>query len=164
MDERQKNTDLQSANITEQPAEVVSGTQSNKPYRSRRDALVHVEHEVFRGPIPHPDILKGYERIAKGSANRIISMAENEAKHRHEIETRASKADSRDSLLGIIAAFLIAAFILACGTFIAVRVQNIAGVIAGTLLDLAGIGTIVGTFLTNTRPKNEDEKMEGPEK
>lgn len=37
----------------------------------------------FSGPLPPPSIMKGYEDIVPGSADRILSMAENQAKHRY---------------------------------------------------------------------------------
>lgn len=115
--------------------------------------------QVFQGPIPHPDILRGYEKVAKGSANRIISMAEKEAAHRHYIEERAAKDESRDSLLGIIAAVIISVAILICGTVIVIKVPSVGGVISGSLLNLAGLATIASTFLINTRSsKHEDEE------
>ena len=35
-----------------------------------------------------PDVLRGYEDILPGSANRIVTMVEQEARHRHVIELR----------------------------------------------------------------------------
>lgn len=32
--------------------------------------------ESFEGPLPHPSILKGYEVVLPGSADRIIKMTE----------------------------------------------------------------------------------------
>lgn len=132
----------------------ISSNPDNSDYQE--NSLLQVS-ELFSGPLPHPEILKNYEKVLKGSANRIISMAENEAAHRHELENRLSKSESRDSLLGIIFALIIAVVIMLCGTIIAVKVPSIAGVIAGTVLDLAGIGSIVGIFIRGTRPTNNDE-------
>lgn len=53
------------------------------------ECLVKMEmamEERFSGPIPHPRILKGYEEILPGSADRILTMAENQSKHRQAIE------------------------------------------------------------------------------
>ena len=38
--------------------------------------------EKFAGPIPPPPIMKRYEEILPGSANRILKMAENQSEHR----------------------------------------------------------------------------------
>lgn len=50
---------------------------------------VSVETEVwFRGPLPPADILRDYEEIDPGSANRIIADFTHEGKHRRARETR----------------------------------------------------------------------------
>lgn len=45
-----------------------------------------IQQEVFKGPIPHPDILRQYEDIQSGFASEIVNMAVKEQTHRHEIE------------------------------------------------------------------------------
>ncbi|MBF0337834.1 MAG: DUF2335 domain-containing protein [Nitrospirae bacterium] len=37
------------------------------------------------GPVPHPDILKGYGELSSGFPERILKMAEEEAKHTREV-------------------------------------------------------------------------------
>ncbi|KJU83390.1 hypothetical protein MBAV_004416, partial [Candidatus Magnetobacterium bavaricum] len=38
------------------------------------------------GPLPAPQTLAGYESILPGSAERIVAMAENNLKHKHECD------------------------------------------------------------------------------
>lgn len=45
-----------------------------------------IQQEVFKGPIPHPQILQQYEEVQPGFANTIVNMAVKEQEHRHEIE------------------------------------------------------------------------------
>ena len=40
----------------------------------------------FHGPLPPPDIIREYESILPGSADRIFALAESEAVHRRELE------------------------------------------------------------------------------
>lgn len=61
----------------------------------------------FSGPIPPPSIIEGYERVLPGSADRIITMAEKQSEHRQKMEEKMISAESRDSLLGVIFAFLL---------------------------------------------------------
>lgn len=53
-------------------------------YRERiQCAIVHQsQRSVFQGPLPHPEILKGYDLIIPGAAERILVMAEKEQTHR----------------------------------------------------------------------------------
>lgn len=43
----------------------------------------------YKGPIPDPETLGGYERVSPGSSERIIKMAELEQAHRIKSETTA---------------------------------------------------------------------------
>lgn len=43
----------------------------------------------FSGPIPHPDTLKKYNDIVPGLADRIVSMAELDQRHIHEMERKS---------------------------------------------------------------------------
>lgn len=47
---------------------------------------------AFSGPLPPPSILRGYEDVLPGAADRIISMAEKQSKHRQEMEVIATNA------------------------------------------------------------------------
>lgn len=74
---------------------------------AERKATVAIRQAAsYSGPIPDPMSLEKYESIQPGFADRIISMAENEAKHRHEMETQAMMHTVRISNLGIIFAFI----------------------------------------------------------
>ena len=42
----------------------------------------------FRGPVPPPGAMRAYEEITPGAADRILTMAENEAAHRQRTESR----------------------------------------------------------------------------
>lgn len=43
----------------------------------------------FSGPLPSPEMLQGYENTHPGLADRIVAMAENEQKHRHQLEAKS---------------------------------------------------------------------------
>lgn len=67
--------------------------------------VAKVIQSEFSGPIPPPNIIKGYEDILPGAAERIISMAERQSAHRQEMERVMVNAEARDSLLGVCFAF-----------------------------------------------------------
>lgn len=52
--------------------------------------VIHAEQR-FEGPLPHPELLKQYEEVVPGCAERIVKMAETEQASRLEL----SKSDSR---------------------------------------------------------------------
>lgn len=98
------------------------------------------------GPLPPPSILAGYEQVLPGAAERIVSMAEKEQAHRHSFDNKCQKTDSRDSLLGILCAFLLGIAALVAGVILIMRVPNKIGAVTGSVLGISGIGSIVATL------------------
>lgn len=69
-------------------------------------------------PLPHPEILEGYDYVIEGSAERILTMFEREQMHRHEWEARALKIHSLSTILGQILGFFIAVAVFAAAIVI----------------------------------------------
>lgn len=123
-------------------------------------ALTIIRQESFAGPIPPPQVLKGYEDILPGSADRILTMAENQQQHRLKIEDKAITSQAENSKRGQIFAFIV--FILC--TFIGLAfayfdMKTFAGVfLTGTMLALVAlfIGGKV-KIQTNLKEKAKDQ-------
>jgi uncharacterized membrane protein len=67
------------------------------PQQPQRDeeagiAALRLAASSFAGPLPPPDLLRAYENLCAGSADRIISMAEAESRHRQGLENRTTDA------------------------------------------------------------------------
>lgn len=87
----------------------------------------------FSGPLPHPSLLEGYERLVPGAAERILLMAESDAKHQQEIEFAALKAASAEVKRAQIFAFSIGLTALAASMLaLALGSPAVAGVIGGS--------------------------------
>jgi uncharacterized membrane protein len=78
----------------------------------------------FHGPLPLPQLLEGYEKVVPGSAERIIRMAEEQQAHRHSLEQQALRSESRNSLFGIVCAFLIGMTTVVCGSVVPIQEYN----------------------------------------
>lgn len=74
--------------------------------KNPRSVKFTAESHQFSGPIPHPEILRQYDLVNPGFAERIIRMAEKESENRHQNETRITKNMVRTTFLGITFAFL----------------------------------------------------------
>ncbi|MEG6504208.1 DUF2335 domain-containing protein [Nitratidesulfovibrio sp. 1201_IL3209] len=61
------------------------------------EASVTISGELHSGPLPAPQTLEAYERIAPGAAGRIIAMAEEEQRHRHACDSSLISAQIQDS-------------------------------------------------------------------
>ena len=62
------------------------------PGSARSISTTSVEVAAFSGPLPPPEILRAYEEACQGSSLRIIAMAEDQGKHRREMERELTKA------------------------------------------------------------------------
>jgi uncharacterized membrane protein len=100
-------------------------------------------------PLPHPSEFESYEAILPGAAERILAMAENQSNHRQTLEKKAIYIESRNSLLGIIAALAIGITGLLIAGFCIYNGHDTAGAALGgtTLVSL------VGVFIYGTRQR-----------
>lgn len=48
---------------------------------------------AYQGPIPHPDILKGFDVLVPGTAKDLIDLAKLESSHRRDLENKALEAN-----------------------------------------------------------------------
>ncbi len=85
--------------------------------KNNRSFLVE-KREVFAGPLPHPAILNGYEQIEKGSADRIIKMAEQQSTHRQYIEKKIVDSNVTLEKIGIIFSLIVTLAFITGGFFL----------------------------------------------
>lgn len=115
-----------------------------------------VKHIQYEGPLPPGYMLREYEEVLPGAADRVFRMAEQQAEHRQCLEKQVVASKSRAELLGVIFAGAIVLVTVIGGIFLIHEGNGIAGF--STLV--MGIGGIAGTFIYGTR----SEKKERAEK
>lgn len=112
------------------------------PEEKREEIISRIVlQEQYSGPLAHPRIVAGYERQLPGSTDRILAMAEEQQRHRVEMEDRGQQAaierDKRAMNRGFVLALvlmLLSAFALYLGAdlvgfgFVATSVVSLAGV------------------------------------
>lgn len=165
--------------LEDQKAEVEEHVDSHTKQEISRDREIEVEESEeehvdshvkqviakiqseFSGPIPPPNIIKGYEEVLPGSANRILEMAEKQAEHRQKMEFTMIHTESRDSLLGILFAFVLGIGCIVASIIMVIMVPQNAGAISGALIGVTGIGSIITAFIKTTRSGySHSEKQE----
>ena len=109
---------------------------------------------AYMGPIPTASEMLRYEEACPGLPDRIMAMAEQQSKHRQEVERIAIKASSRNSTLGVIFAFILAVSTLAAGVYCIKIGEKILGTSIGGL----GLASIVGAFIHGTRSNRAERK------
>jgi uncharacterized membrane protein len=132
--------------VPDEIAEEVLGSFPEEEQETARRVLdiiaVRMRSE-FSGPIPPPHLLKGYEDASKGSASRIIAMAESEQQHRHRREIMSTQASIANERWGLALGFILALTLILGGIGLLIIGRDIAGLvlIGGTA------GTIAVTYL-----------------
>lgn len=129
----------------------VEDQQEEKFERHVKQYVAEVIQSEFSGPIPPPSIIKGYEEVLSGSADRIIKMAEKQMTHRQDMESIMVRSESRDGLLGVLFAFALGIGSLVASVVVVVMVPQNAGAISSAVLGATGIGSIITAFLKTTR-------------
>ena len=70
----------------------------NQPANPSVQVQAATRSELWQGPLPPPQTLEQYEKFLPGAAERIMIMAENEAKFRHTQTEQLNNAMVADTL------------------------------------------------------------------
>lgn len=75
-------------------ANAVEATLGESNSQQVHHQLIGVQQtQVYQGAIPHPDVLRGFDELVPGTAQRLIQLAEDESLHRRSLETAAMQAN-----------------------------------------------------------------------
>lgn len=113
-----------------------------------------IQRSMHSGPLPSPDVLREYDDIYPGLANRIVCMAEEQSAHRREIEKIAVKSGSRDSLLGLIFGFLIGIATIFVGYLLGIN----GNVVSSSVIGTGGVAGLVAVFIYGTRSRRKERE------
>ena len=107
--------------------------------------------EQYSGPLPHPEIMRQYDSIVPGLANRIIHQFEEQSKHRRELEQKVIKSDLVMERLGLIFGFIIGMASVIGGIITALLGKELAGGFIGS----SGLIGLVSVFIYGTKSKRK---------
>ena len=133
---------------------------SRNSQRGENQITTRTETALYQhqGPLPDAGSYERYNMVLPGAADRILRMAETEADHRRsgerkdqEINRKYYDSFTRDSLLGLVFGFTVAALCVVCGTYLVLQGHDVAGTIFGG----SGLAGIAGVFVYSTRHKNK---------
>jgi uncharacterized membrane protein len=103
--------------------------------------LMAFKAEIYRGLLPHPDILERFENINPGMTDRLLVMAEKQQDHRHELEKTVVFGGATRAKNGLIAGVFIAVLFLAVSAWLIFTGHDIAGTVLGSV-DLVALVTV----------------------
>ena len=95
----------------------------------------------YSGPIPPPEMMREFDAVVPGAADRILSMAERQETHRHSLEIAHVRGNLVSQYIGQASGLLIGLAGIGCGTFLLYKGQSLEGFGAmfGPLAGLAAV-------------------------
>lgn len=123
--------------------------------------FIRTELETHSGPLPSPKQLQEYEKCSKGTINRIIKMAEDDARHRREMEAQLvaahsedRRAERRERARAQYCAVVVCALFLTAAVCIAV----FAGApVSGTIFAGGTLTAVIGFFLVQKHQESRQK-------
>lgn len=140
-----------------QPARTGSGVQQSQqkptaaPGTPPPARLLQVLEE-FSGPIPPPSLLREYDQLIDGGAERIFGAFEAQTKHRQTIESQVITGNEKRATRGQVMAYSLALLILALGS---VMIFNGHGWEGTTLISIDLVG-LVSVFVTSKLSQQQE--------
>lgn len=131
----------------DKPSEIVNPESSAGEGKQEKSVRVSA---LFTGPLPHPSVLKAYDNVLPGLAERIVVLAEGEADHRRNMNLKAMANERIGTFSGLAVAVSfagVAAYALKCGH-----------PTAASILGTGTLGSIIGAFVYGSRGKSPDGK------
>jgi uncharacterized membrane protein len=119
------------------------------PATGKSIASVSVQRITIQGPLPAPPVLRQYEEIYPGFTNRLLTIVEEEGKHRRSMDQPTLDANYKLARAGQIVAGVVCMTALVSGTVL-VYVGNTP---VGVAVMFGAIASVVGPFLALRRPK-----------
>ena len=106
----------------------------------------------FLGPLPHPDHLREYENILPGSADRLMTMVEEQAQHRRQLEESVTTSNTKLETRGQILGFVIAMTALIGGGYIMASGQSV----WGAAVAISAVAGLAGVFIWKSRARKRE--------
>jgi uncharacterized membrane protein len=103
---------------------------------------IEQQTQIIHSPFPPPEVLAAYENVVRGSADRLISMAEKEQTFQHN-RTKEAQLLQR---LGLIFGFVLALVVMAGGVWVILAGQSWKGL----CLVMSGGGSLIGIAIWGT--------------
>lgn len=114
------------------------------PEDIRTKAEIIIErYEHFRGPLPHPAVLAQYDKAMPGLSEKLVLWAEDETRHRRDMERSVFAEERRGRLWGQAGGALISVLglVLASGLGVVAAIYNSAFAAAvATVIAIVSVG------------------------
>ncbi|KGF06839.1 hypothetical protein HMPREF1634_07440 [Tissierellia bacterium S7-1-4] len=128
---------------------------TNKPsLQNKKNIIAQQRTEMFSGPLPHPEIIRQYDEICPGTAEKIVDSFVKQTNHRIDMETRVIKSSVFRANVGLFMAFIISLICL----YIAYKLFNDDKSLYGLGLVILNLATLISVFIKKSNDKNKELK------
>jgi uncharacterized membrane protein len=128
--------------------------QATKNPATSVQAVQSFQIEQYQGFLPHPRILVEFDNIVPGSAERIIKMVEDQAKHRQGLEQSVINSDIRDGRTGLIFGFIVSLVAILAGAYCISQGHAVAGTIIGG----GAVPSLTGVFVYGSKQRRKERE------
>lgn len=149
--EKESNASEEKNTEDDQQSELIDSVRKSDIPEERKSAIVQQMEMIYSGPLPTPSAFAQYDKALPGAAERILRMAEQEQDHRHEMDNKRFKMNSRDSLIGILSGLGLGVVALVAGVIVAINVPSVGGTVLAGIFGISGVGTIAMAIVKGTR-------------
>ncbi len=125
--------------------------ESRRPSAAKREITVSAAAS-FSGPLPPPGVLRSYNEIVPGAADRIITMAESQQSHRQRLERAVIEENCKSQSRGLNFGFVISMTVIIGGFFLIHEGKDTTGIIAV----IGALGSLVGLFILGKRKQSKE--------
>jgi uncharacterized membrane protein len=112
----------------------------------------------YEAPLPPPGMLREFEDILPGAADRIFTVMEEQTHHRHHLESTQQAADISSERRSQFIGGLIAFIALTAGFFLIYKGKSI----PGTIVFITTCASLIGVFIAGrwAQKKEREDKSE----
>jgi len=121
----------------------------------KQRSMTTIEGHLHAGPLPPPEVLIQYNQAVPDAAERIITMAENQSRHRQELESKVIESDIKNSRLGLHYGLIIGLTAVIVGSICILYGYEVGGTIIGG----TGLTGLVGVFIYGSRSKQKEREQ-----
>ncbi|WP_137619758.1 DUF2335 domain-containing protein [Companilactobacillus heilongjiangensis] len=131
------------------------------PKKERNEVRRIITSSTFSGPIPHPDILKGYAEVYPEAPKQIIENSIEESKHRRKFDDNALEAAVSENRIRLYLATLVCLTMIIGGvTLILCGHEVTGGILTGSTL----VGVLSAYLAPFNKNRNSNDNNESEEK
>jgi uncharacterized membrane protein len=128
-------------------------SKSNSRPAPHNQNIAIAQHTLYQGIIPQSSEFKEYEHTLPGAADRILSLAEKQNRHRQKLELKAINTGVFQSVAGTLIGFAVSISCIVASVILALNGrETTASIIGGTTV--IGLAT---TFVLGQKPQDKKQ-------